>query len=447
MKILHYSLGFPPYRSGGMTKFCVDLMQEQRKEGYEVALLWPGQINHLGGRVRIKQHKAVNGIGSLEIINPLPISYDEGITDIEAFTKSVDAKPFEELLKEYKPDIIHLHTLMGLHREFIAAAKKLGIRTVYTTHDFFAFCPKVTMFRNGAFCAEAASCSYCSQCNSTAMPMNMIVLMQSGLYRVLKNNSIVRRLRKQHRDDFLGKKGNTTKTAEHQETDDGAEKYKALRNYYVEMLKSIDVIHFNSTITKSIYEQFMDVKKSVVIPITHADIKDRRRIKSYNDSTLRFTYLGAQSQAKGYFLLTEALDQLWMKRWDFCLNVFFVPTDEKPYISAHERYSYDQLPFIMDNTDVLIVPSIWPETFGYTVLEALSCGVPVIISDMVGAKEILAEGCGIVISDITAEKLSDTINALTPEKLSNMNHAIVDHQEIQTIEAMAEDINNKCYMK
>ena len=32
MKILHYSLGFPPYRSGGLTKFSMDLMREQIRE-------------------------------------------------------------------------------------------------------------------------------------------------------------------------------------------------------------------------------------------------------------------------------------------------------------------------------------------------------------------------------------------------------------------------------
>ena len=42
MKILHYSLGFPPYRTGGLTKFNYDLMIEQVKEGNDVALLWPG---------------------------------------------------------------------------------------------------------------------------------------------------------------------------------------------------------------------------------------------------------------------------------------------------------------------------------------------------------------------------------------------------------------------
>ena len=43
MRILHYGLGFPPYRTGGMTKFCMDIMAEQRNIGHDVALLWPGQ--------------------------------------------------------------------------------------------------------------------------------------------------------------------------------------------------------------------------------------------------------------------------------------------------------------------------------------------------------------------------------------------------------------------
>ena len=38
MRILHYALGFPPWRTGGLTKYCVDLMLTQKEQGYEVAL-------------------------------------------------------------------------------------------------------------------------------------------------------------------------------------------------------------------------------------------------------------------------------------------------------------------------------------------------------------------------------------------------------------------------
>ena len=46
----------------------------------------------------------------------------------------------------------------------------------------------------------------------------------------------------------------------------------------------------------------------------------------------------------------------------------------------------------MDDADCVILPSLWNETFGFTVLEALSYGVPVIVSSHVGAKDIVDEG-------------------------------------------------------
>lgn len=89
MKILHYALGFPPYRSGGLTKLCVDLMVQQAKEGHTVAMLWPGQMGFVNQKVTIKNHENVKLSGedilSLEVINPLPVSFDEGIADIAAF--------------------------------------------------------------------------------------------------------------------------------------------------------------------------------------------------------------------------------------------------------------------------------------------------------------------------------------------------------------------------
>ena len=44
MDILHYSLGLPPFRRGGMTQYCLDLIAGQVKEGHNVTLLWPGRL-------------------------------------------------------------------------------------------------------------------------------------------------------------------------------------------------------------------------------------------------------------------------------------------------------------------------------------------------------------------------------------------------------------------
>ena len=445
MKILHYALGFPPYRSGGLTKLCVDLMVQQAKEGHTVAMLWPGQMGFVSQNVTIKKQKNVELSGqdilSFEVINPLPVSFDEGIANIAVFTKNVEVEAYRRLLDNFQPDVIHMHTLMGLHKSFLEVAKDKKIRLVFTAHDFFAICPKVTMFRHGAVCDSVQNCENCGVCNATALSLNKIRILQSPLYRALKDSKVVKRLRKQHRDGYLSES-----TANDTVTPAGtADDYKTLRNYYHSLLKLMDMIHYNSSVTKKVYESVFDLPNSCIVVITHSDIKDNRKVKDYSNDGLRIRYLGPQSGAKGYQLLKSALDKLWDVQQNFFLDVHFEPMESAPYIKSHERYSYAELEKIFDETDVLVAPSIWYETFGFTVLEALSYGVPVIISGNVGAKDILVQGAGVVIENIDAQKLFITLQNITPDKLRAMNEIIVEKQTIMQIEDMSKQIETCCY--
>ena len=110
MKILHYALGFPPYRTGGLTKYCIDLMLTQAEQGHEVALLWPGRITIVKKKPEIHKGRNWNGIESFEIINPLPVPLDEGILDVDAYIKKGDETVYSKFLQDYSPDVIHIHT-------------------------------------------------------------------------------------------------------------------------------------------------------------------------------------------------------------------------------------------------------------------------------------------------------------------------------------------------
>lgn len=301
MKILHYALGFPPYRSGGLTKFCVDLMIQQAKEGHIVAMLWPGQMGFIRKKTLIRKHKMVKleeqSVLSFEVVNPLPVPFDEGIADITDFVKDAGETAYNELLDEFQPDIIHVHTLMGLHKSFLKVVKNKKIRMVYTAHDFFPVCPKVTMFRNGSICNSVENCQNCSICNATALSLSKIRILQSPIYRELKDLSIVKKLRKQHRDEFLSE--STLNNVMHPVG--MAEDYKMMRNYYYTFLKLMDKIHYNSSVTKKVYESVFALPNNCIIGITHSDIKDNRKIKEYKGDKLRIRYLGPQGGAKGFF--------------------------------------------------------------------------------------------------------------------------------------------------
>lgn len=203
MKIIHYFLGFPPYRTGGLTKYAFDLMKSQVADGHEIIALWPGQTRNYSAQPRIKERKSVEGIRNCELINPLPVPLDEGINEFEAFTKPCDIDTYISFLKKEVPEVIHIHTLMGMHKEIIQAANQLKIRTVMTTHDYFGLCTKVTLYRFGKCCDNDNECRKCIQCNLTPLTLKRIQLMQSPLYRWIKDASLIKKLRRRHRDKFF----------------------------------------------------------------------------------------------------------------------------------------------------------------------------------------------------------------------------------------------------
>lgn len=483
MRILHYALGFPPYRTGGLTKFCIDLMKQQCRDGHQAALLWPGQIGMFFHKVFIRDRGIVPvvgedcGVQSFEIINPLPVPYDEGISELETFKKNGSLDAYDRLLDTFHPDVIHIHTLMGLHASFLEAARKKNIRRVFTVHDYFPVCPKLTLVRHGQSCTSAESCTECGVCNTTALSLKKIMLLQSPLYRYLKDTAVVHKLRAYHRGRYLSgemesentaaatvnknaatammnensvmamvKENSATAMANENSAEAGtAMDYKKLRGYYYSLLKSMDMIHYNSSVAKSVYESFFQLPNSVIISISHGDIGDHKKKKDFFSGRLRMTYLGQQRMEKGFFLLQAALDELWKTDKSFCLNLYFTPKKRAPYMKIYGRYSYSELERIFDNTDLLVVPSIWKETFGYVVLEALSYGVPVLISGNVGARDILAAGAGIVIEDICADSLYHSLKRITSRQLSEMNRTILERQEILTVRCMARLIEERCY--
>lgn len=455
MRILHYFLGFPPYRSGGLTKYATDMMVGQAERGDDVYALWPGRISllpiflHISGRkVKIKKRGVINGVTSCEIINPLPVPLDEGINDFEAYMEGCHKKIYYDFLQNINPQVIHIHTLMGLHKEFIEAANELSIKVVFTSHDYFGLCPKVTLYRNGSACDGEPDCENCAKCNSNPLSLKKIAILQSRLYRVLKESFFVKMMRKKHRSNFYSDtdlvKVSDDKICSEAETYELALKYKTLRSYYIEMYKRINVIHFNSTLAESVYKRFFNPQKSSVISITHKNIVDNRSItKCKYSKKLRITLLASARAFKGFLVLKKALDEIWEEgNRDFVLKLYNMVENPAEYMEIDtEGFSYDKLGMIMVDTDVLVAPSVWYETFGFTVLEAISRGVPVIVSDNVGAKDIIGDG-GIVVKAGDVYELKSAIQSLTEDMQTKLRNKIQKECHIKTWDEFLDEMYN-----
>lgn len=379
MYILHYSLGFPPYRIGGLTKFCMDMIDYQLKVGNHVSLLWPGRIS--GGKCRIK-HSIVNGYDSFELINPLPVSICNGIDNEREYTKQYDITVFNTFLDNYKPNVVHVHTLEGLPIEFLQATKKRNIRMIYSTHDFFGVCPTNDLYKDGFVCD--VNCIDCMNCNQNAFSMSKVRVMQSLPYRFLKNTSLLTFLRKKIRKDA---KSNVS-TIKEINCD-----YSLLKEYYRECFKLFDIIHCNSSVTYDVFEKFIGPETLRKINITNSAVVDRRFERNHNTKDkVRILYLGVEVENKGFYFLIDVLDQLYKKRNDFELVIYSQDDHvSRDYIEKHGTYSYSELPQIYGKTDLLVVPSLRLETFGFVTIEAYYHGVPALVMDTVGSKDIIVD--------------------------------------------------------
>lgn len=394
MNILHYSLGLPPYRTGGLTKYSFDLMKEQVINGEKVYLLFPGKITFFDGRTSIKYYKNNYGIRAYEIVNPLPVPLLNGISEPQNFMKFCDKKIFKDFLIESDVEIVHIHTLMGLHKEFLEACKDLNIKIVYTTHDYFGLCTKVNFIDDQGNLCEEKELERCLKCNKSGYSMKEMKILQSPTYRFIKDKGIISKLKplvKRIRNNKRTSLVNHNIELKVKKEDKNL--YIKLADYYKHMFNYIDVFIFNSTVAKEVYGKYLDKINGEIISITHKDIKDNRKIKIYNDKDkLKLTYLGPDKKYKGFDLLMNAMKEL-SKEYEskIELNLYgdIQKRDVDDNIKIHGIYSYDQLNEIFENTDLLIVPSICNETFGFIVLEAFSYGVPVLISDKVGSKDLI----------------------------------------------------------
>lgn len=451
MKILHYSLGFPPYRRGGLTKYCMDIMLSQIENGNSVGMIWPGRMKILSGKTQIKKcspyfdKKTGINVESYEMINPLPVPLLEGIKDVEKFIRKIDISVFEDFLDEINPDVIHFHTVMGLPYEFLIAAKKREIRLIATAHDYFGICPKVTLIKKDGVCKDDNSCADCVVCNRKAMSIEKIHVLQSPLYRKIKESKLVKKMRKAHVESVeqsrLECEG--TEPIVYASNIDG-KCYQRLREYYIGIFESMDYIHFNSSLTSDIYAKYMDVSKGRIINISHRDISDRRKIKKLH-SPIHITYLGPKTNNKGYFLLRKVVDALYAEDINgFELHIYFTDDNVTDYLKPHAPYDFSELEQVMDSTDVLIVPSVGYDTYGFTVLEALSYGVPVIVSNNAGAKDLIEDNVNGYIVEPEYKELYRCLKNVVenPNILETMNCNILKTTEICSLTRHVSDISD-----
>ena len=382
MKILHYALGFPPERTGGLVKYSLDLMNEQISQGHEVVMVFPGRVNFLKREPYFKFGKRQN-IPYAELVNSLPLPLIGNIKNPKDFMKHTDSKIFINLLESEKPDVIHIHTLMGLYGEFLEEAKKHNIKIVFTTHDYFGISPHPKMYLAGHDFVDDKKYDIWNNIRPYGSKTIKLRINQLSIYPSLR--ALVKKLKKSSAlmNDLPEQTGWST------ESDFD---FQELKKYYLSMLKCVDIVHFNSSVSKKVYEQFLPhmTWKTVTISISSNNIERSGKVLLSNKKIDSIAYIGPYTEEKGFFEFLKFVKVFESENPNIS---FFVMGDNSSVdiekVTDLGRYNQGSFKKYINKIDLVILPSQWHETFGLIATEVLSTGTKVIVSNKMGASDIV----------------------------------------------------------
>lgn len=391
MRIIEYTLGVAPFRRGGLPRYSTDLSEELAKNN-DVYVLYPGANTVFRSNVmNIRENVDDHSFRLFEIINPLPVSLGLGIKRAAPFKEKRNVDHVIKWIQSINPEVIHLHTLMGFPIELLGKIKEQGIKIVYTTHDFYGLCPKM-MSEDPKGQLKSRKCTFdCMLCKDGPSERKLF-LMQSHAYQKLKDSPLVKKIRQNQKSEL-----NNVEEEQLVSDIEVNERYN-LRRYYLKMFSMIDEFHFNSSVSEAYFRQYMPSVKGKIVSITHSGLIDNRKNRIYSKSSnLKIGYIGPYDQKKGFFDYVTCLENVRKKKQNF--EAYFYgdiakfPFFEKPWVHNEGIKAEGEMNDVYQQMDLIVLPSLWHETFGFVVLEAILQGTPCIVAKNVGAKDILSKDC------------------------------------------------------
>jgi glycosyltransferase involved in cell wall biosynthesis len=336
-KILYVNTVYPPFALGGATvvmKNIIDEMRAKYPAGYEVSVFTCDGENPEPYQLHEYEHEGVNVI-ALSVPASPTMEWNYADEEVE--------RVFTELLQCRQPDLIHFHSMQRLTASPLHAAAKAGVPYLVTVHDAW-------WISDYQFLIDDE--------NNAVDELQRNPLIAAGV-----SHDVVSTL---ERSDFLARALGT------------AARVLAVSDYQAGLYRKNGFT--NVTVNKN----------GVTMPLPRART-------GHDRSALQLAYLGGVCTHKGYFFLRDIysrrrFEQLALKVIDFDA---VGPRQEQWNDNSVEvipPFDRGEAADFYKDIDVIIAPSMWPESFGLVSREAMLMGKWVIASDAGGLAEDIRDG-------------------------------------------------------
>lgn len=404
MRIVQVTFGFPPYQIGGTVHLShllsVGLARRKNVDVFVFSGGLPLETG-VGSREEIQ-----NGLSIFWIQTKKPAFRNLAIpnVDIHTFKNPAIERIFEQYMAKVRPDIVHFQHTIQLSSSLISMAKQHAKRVVVSLQDFWYFCPRIHLLKlDETVCSGpelGLNCFYCRE-KEPSVASNVSFLRK---VKEIIPSKIQRSAGKGLKSLIVEKRhGRTIKN------------YKKIfpfifrYHYVMEMLKLSDIILSPSHFLKRKYTSTAGIEQNKILVVPLGIIPFAVIEKKSSDLPVRFGYAGLPGRYKGSHLVLNAFKNIaedkaklviWGKGWDSISRNY---GNSKNIIFMGE-YSNERIGEVFSSFDVLIVPSIWGETFSFIAHEAFFARVPVIASNIGVFGDIINDGKNGLLFDRNDEK-------------------------------------------
>ena len=295
-------------------------------------------------------------IGKYEKVNEVLYHNHSGTKGILQFILSVwnvfSTKKLKKTIKDFKPDIIHIHNLhFAVGPLAIRVAKKYGIPVVLTLHNYRLICPSATLYFDGKLFTASVNASF---------PWSAV---KKGVYRKSKLLTFWLAF-----NTWVHKKAGTWNRVDR----------------YIVLTDFAKGLFVNSSLNIS-------PSKFVLKPNFVKDILLPPVIR-----TKIFLFLGRLSEEKGIKVLLETFQTLQQNLIIAGAGPLQKKVEEVCSRCSNIQYighlNTDEIQQYLAKCDALIFPSVWYEGMPITILEAFARGTPVIASNLGAMQAMVKEG-------------------------------------------------------
>ena len=409
MKILQVLHQFLPEHLGGIEIYTKNLSKRLSRLGNDI-LVFSGQGDVLWSPIKIEG--IVDGLRTIYIRNR-GASQKHVFSFIRTFRNHSTLSLFDYVINDFQPDIIHFHHTVYLSGDMIFLAKQRGIPTVLTVHDYWFLCHKLHLSNwRGRQCIGPGNGVRCSFCMGAE---------NQGLLRWLKPLMY-----------FIPLIYRT--------------------QYQLRIMKAADILVIPAVFIREVLATQTPYKEKIKhvpygIPVFHSS-----PLPKNSSDRIRFGYLGAIKKHKGLHVLIDAFNNLDQDKAtldihgdnsadaSYCRKLMEKCRTDR--VNFRGPYDNQRVADILQEIDILIVPSVWRETGPMVILEALASQTPVIASNLGGMAELIRNGeNGLLFEHNDVESLQKSICLVlqTPSMLGNLSPRL---EEKHTIDANANNLHN-----